>query len=109
MEPMNLLVVERDADWSQWPQISRALSHTVLVLVQQADETVRAFHERVAQRLQRGVARPLRRVVVLCNRQRAHSYDATRDQLLRELSAQAQDGLRIYPFSYQNGATASVA
>ena len=106
MEPMNLLVVERDADWSQWTQISRALSHTVLVLVQQADETLRAFHERVAQRLARGVVRPLSRVVVLSNGQVKRLLDPTRDQLLRELAARAQHGLRVYPFEI-NAATAA--
>jgi hypothetical protein len=109
MEPMNLLVVERDADWSQWALISRALSHTVLVLVQQADETMRAFHERVARRLQRGAARPLNRVVVLRNSESARSFDATHDQVLRELSAHAQEGLRIYPFNNQAAVTAAVA
>jgi hypothetical protein len=109
MEPMNLLVVERDADWSQWALISRALSHTVLVLVQQADETIRAFHERVARRLKRGVARPLNKVVVLRNSQSARAFDAAQDQLLRELSAQAQEGLRIYPFNSPSAVTAAVA
>jgi hypothetical protein len=104
---MNLLVVERDADWSQWALISRALSHTVLVLVQQTDETIRAFHERVARRLQRGVVRPLSKVVLLRNIKTARSADPTHDQLLRELTASAQDGVRVYPFSNPAPATAA--
>lgn len=107
MEPVNLLVVERDADWSQWAQISRALSHTVLVLVQQADETLRAFHERIGRRLQRGVARPLDRVVVLRNAAARNAADPGQDQLLRELGARARQGLRVYPFV--NGASATAA
>jgi hypothetical protein len=107
MEPMNLLVVERDADWSQWAVISRALSHTVLVLVQQTDETIRAFHERVTRRLQRGVVRPLSKVVVLRNTKTVRAADPTHDQLLRELCAAAEHGVRVYPLSGLNAATAA--
>jgi hypothetical protein len=107
MEPMNLLVVERDADWSQWALISRALSHTVLVLVQQTDETIRAFHERVTRRLKRGVVQPLSKVVLLRNTKTARSIDPTHDQLLRELTASAQDGVRVYPFSHSASVSAA--
>src|ERR1700754_3961998 len=96
MEPMNLLVVERDADWSQWAMISRGLGRAVLVLVQQVDESTGAFHERIARRLSRGKERPLNKVVVLGNG-KDPAFDPTRDRLLRQLSASAKHGLRVYP------------
>jgi hypothetical protein len=96
MEPMNLLVVERDADWSQWGVISRGLGRAVLVLVQQADESTGAFHERIARRLQRGKARPLNKVVLLGNG-KDPAFDPTRERMLRQLGASAQHGLRVYP------------
>jgi hypothetical protein len=93
---MNLLVVEQDADWSQWATISRGLGRAVLVLVQQADESTGAFHERIARRLQRGNARPLNKVVVLGNGTDP-AYDPTRERMLRQLNASAKYGLRVYP------------
>jgi hypothetical protein len=97
MERMNLLVVERDADWSQWASISRGLGRAVLVLVQQADESSPAFHERIARRLQRGKAPPLNKVVVLGSDRGAALPDPVRDRLLEELSENATYGLRVYP------------
>ena len=38
MQPVHLLVVERDADWSQWSRISRSFGTTVVMLIQRADE-----------------------------------------------------------------------
>lgn len=96
MEPMNLLVVERDADWSQWGTISRGLGRAVLVLVQQADESSGAFHERIARRLQRGKARPLNKVVVLGNGSDP-AFEPGRERMLRQLNASAKYGLRVYP------------
>lgn len=42
-----LLIVERDADWSEWTRISRALTAPVTVLVQGATESGLAFEKRV--------------------------------------------------------------
>ena len=108
MEQVNLLVVERDADWTQWAQISRALSDTVLVLIQQADETMRAFQERVAERIERAGRRALGRVVVLRSRASKRATDPAHDQLLRELRASANGELRVYPFASEAPATASL-
>jgi hypothetical protein len=103
---MNLLVVERDADWSQWATISRGLGRAVLVLVQQADESTGAFHERIARRLQRGQARPLNKVVLLGSG-KDPAFDPTRDRMLRQLGASAKHGLRVYPHVERPMATLS--
>jgi hypothetical protein len=97
MEPMNLLVVERDADWSEWAIISRSLSTAVLMLVQQADETRSAFHERISRRLARGQARAIEKVVLLRNRKLQAVPDEAHEQLLVQLGATARQGLRVYP------------
>jgi isochorismate synthase EntC len=97
MEPMNLLVVERDADWSEWAVISRSLSTAVLMLVQQADETSSAFHDRISRRLARGKERALEKVVLLRNRKTHAVVDATSEALLQQLGASARQGLRVYP------------
>ena len=96
MEPMNLLVVERDADWSQWASISRGLGRAVLVLVQQADESSLAFHERISRRLQRNAIPPIDKVVVLSSG-RSTMSDPSRIRLFAELSENATYGLRVYP------------
>jgi hypothetical protein len=100
MEPMNLLVVERNADWSQWASISRGLGRAVLVLVQQADESSLAFHERIARRLQRGKAPPLNKVVVLGSVHGPAVPDPMRDRLHQQLSEGATHGLRVYPYAH---------
>jgi hypothetical protein len=97
MEPMNLLVVERDADWSQWALISRGLRRAVLVLVQQADESSLAFHERVSRRLQRDEVPPIHQVIVLSSGRSAAAVDPSRLRLFAELSQTAEHGLRVYP------------
>ncbi|HEY1534242.1 MAG TPA: hypothetical protein VGF76_09490 [Polyangiaceae bacterium] len=98
MEPMNLLVVERDADWTQWNLISRGLGRAVLVLVQQADESSRAFHERITRRLQRGHVPSLNKVVLLGSA-RANA-DPARDRWIRQLAEKAMHGLRVYPHAH---------
>jgi hypothetical protein len=105
MEPMNLLVVERDADWSQWPSISRGLGKAVLVLVQQADEPTLAFHERILQRLQRSKVPALNKVVLLRNGTALPAADPRCDHLLRHLSATAKHGMRVYPYGAAAGFT----
>lgn len=49
MQPVHLLVVERDADWSQWSVISRSFGTTVVLLIQRADEAVSAFYQRIVR------------------------------------------------------------
>jgi hypothetical protein len=93
MEPMNLLVVERNADWSEWLSISRSLSTAVLMLVQQADETRAAFQDRITRKLATG--RALEKVVLL--RDRLRDGDPISDGLLQELGARARQGIRVYP------------
>jgi hypothetical protein len=53
MDPMNVLVVEKGADWRNWNATSHLVGHAMLVLVQQADETTAAFRARIQQRLSR--------------------------------------------------------
>jgi hypothetical protein len=97
MEPMNLLVVERDADWSQWATISRGLRRAVLVLVQQADEPTLAFNERISRRLQRDEVPPIDKVIVLSSGRSAAALDPSRLRLFAELNQTAKHGLRVYP------------
>jgi hypothetical protein len=49
MQPVHLLVVECDADWSQWSAISRSFGSTVVLLIQRADEAVSAFYQRIVR------------------------------------------------------------
>jgi len=53
MDPINIVVVERDADWTQWDSASHLIGHALLVLVQQADESTAAFRARIQARLAR--------------------------------------------------------
>jgi len=97
MASMNLLVVERNADWSQWDMISRTLNATVLMLVQQPDESSAVFHDRIRHRLARVDRRAIEQVVLL----REDGADVTRDvdqsPLFEQLGASARRGLRVYP------------
>jgi hypothetical protein len=61
---MDLLIVERTADWSEWPRLTRTLSHPVHVLVQLEGESLDTFYDRVESRLTRVRVSP-RRIVVL--------------------------------------------
>jgi hypothetical protein len=100
MEPVNLLVVERGADWAQWAVVSQLLGQAVLVLIQQGDESSSAFRERIAERVQRVKAKAIDAVVLL----RGKKDPATRGisyhrRLLHELGVGAKNGLKIYPQS----------
>jgi hypothetical protein len=97
MASMNLLVVERNADWSQWATISRSLSTTVLMLVQQADESSAAFHERIRSRLARVKRRAIEEVVLLRNGGAGNDQAAESEPLFEQLGASARRGLRVYP------------
>ena len=100
MEPVNLLVVERGADWAQWSVVSKLLGQAVLVLIQQADESSAAFRERIAERLQRVKAKAIN-VVVLLRGKKAYASQRVRyhRRLLQELGRTAKNGLKIYPLA----------
>ena len=98
MEAMNLLVVERGADWSHWAAASQSLGQAGVVLVQQTDESGAAFRERIIARLQRIKTTAINAVVLLRGRRnRWSNLGSTR--FLRELVVGAKNGLRIYPSS----------
>jgi len=97
MPATNLFVVERNADWSQWTSLSRPPSTTVLMLVQQPDESSAAFHDRIRRRLARGKRLALEAVVWLRNRASADDHLDPNDTLFAQLGANARLGLRVYP------------
>jgi len=97
MPPTKLLVVERDADWSQWMSLSRSLNTAVLMLVQQPDESCAAFHERIRRRLDRGKRLALEAVVWLRSQAKLDEHPDPSDVLFAQLGAKARLGLSIYP------------
>lgn len=98
MNDVSLLVVERNADWSQWSLISRAFDH-VLMLVQQSDEPSEEFHARVLERMAQVDARSLDQVVFLRDRSKLDGVNAEplSAPLLQHIGATARGGLRVYP------------
>jgi hypothetical protein len=96
MEPVNLLVVERGADWAQWSVVSQLLGQAVFVLVQQGDESSAAFRERIAGRLRVAKAKAINAVVLLRGKRRRRRSRLHR-RLLVELGRSAKKGLLIYP------------
>jgi hypothetical protein len=110
MEAMNLLVVERGADWSHWAAASRLLGQAAVVLVQQADESGAAFRARIAARLQRIKATAINAVVLLRGRRKSGRASAGigTARFLRELLAGAKQGLRIFPSSARRARRARV-
>jgi hypothetical protein len=94
MEAMNLLVVERGADWTHWAAASQLLGQAAVILVQQADESGVAFRERIIARLQRIKATAINAVVLLRGRR-----NRATTRFLRELMVGAKQGLRIFPSS----------
>jgi hypothetical protein len=98
MEPVNLLVVERGADWAHWTAVSQLLGSAVFVLVQQGDESSAAFRERIADRLRRAKAKAINAVVLLRGRRSNGSRQSRfHRRLLIELGRSAKNGLKIYP------------
>jgi hypothetical protein len=95
MTKVNLLVVERNADWSEWDTISRTFS-SVLMLVQQADESSEVFHDRILRRMARVEQHALDQVVFLRDRNGARSEPLSAP-LLEQIDANARQGLRVYP------------
>ena len=96
MEAMNLLVVERGADWSHWAAATQLLGQAAVILVQQADESGAAFRARIAARLRRIKASAINAVVLLRgSRRKTGRFNTAR--FLRELLVGAKQGLRIFP------------
>jgi hypothetical protein len=96
MEPMNLLVVESGADWSQWPAATQLLGQAGVVLVQQSDETGAAFRARISARMRRVKSRAINAVLLLRSK-RSPAAGVGNGRFLRELVASAKEGLRIFP------------
>ncbi|MET0390503.1 MAG: hypothetical protein ABW321_31315 [Polyangiales bacterium] len=96
---MNVLVVERDADWSQWSSTSHVVGHAMLVLVQQADETTSAFRARIQQRLAR-IKQSLGSLVVLRGKRRS---GLKIDALVSGLAGRAPKDVRTYSGYLHNG------
>src|SRR5262245_6242129 len=97
MDPMNLLVVERGADWAHWAATSHLVGHAMLVLAQQGDEPSSAFRRRIRSRLSRITKQGLNAVVVL----RGRGGAARSDDLLREIQSRAPADFRVYPATAQ--------
>lgn len=93
MDPMNLLVVERGADWAHWSATSHIVGHAMLVLAQQADETIADFRQRVRSKLMRLKKQGLKSVVLL----RGHDTERSGDMLTRELMLGAPADFRAFP------------
>lgn len=99
MDPMNLLVVERGADWAHWSATSHIVGHAMLVLAQQGDEPHAAFQQRIRSKLSRYKKQGLKSVVLLRG-----SSDERGDALTRELLRGGPVDFRVFP-----AATAAVA
>lgn len=90
MAPVHVLVVERDADWSQWSAISRSFGTTVVMLIQRADEAVSAFYQRIARCLGE---RAVLQVTVM---RAAGRPSCPLLSLLAQLGIATRDGLTVY-------------
>lgn len=98
MEPVNLLVVERGADWKQWSAVTKLLGNAVFVLVQQGDESSAAFRKRIKERLRRAKTSALNGVVLLRGKRASASRRARfHRRLLVQLGRSAKNGLTIFP------------
>ncbi|HET8933751.1 MAG TPA: hypothetical protein VFN67_09940 [Polyangiales bacterium] len=98
MEPVNLLVVERGADWKQWSAVTKLLGNAVFVLIQQGDESSAAFRKRIKDRLRRAKAVALNGVVLLRGKRASASRRARfHRRLLVKLGRSAKNGLMVYP------------
>ena len=53
MELANVLIAEQGADWSNWALPFTSSGRTLIVFVQQPDETKRDFSKRIARRIER--------------------------------------------------------
>jgi hypothetical protein len=94
MDPVNLLVVERGADWTHWSATLHLVSHAMLVLAQQDDESSSAFRGRIRARLGRLNGPGLNAVVLL---RAPQGSELNLDALLHELSSHKPRDVRAYP------------
>src|SRR3954470_21121948 len=101
MDPMNLLVVERGADWTHWSSTSHLVGHAMLVLAQQGDEPHSAFRQRIRSKLDRLKKQGLQSVVLLRG---SGDSEPSGDGLMRELLRGGPADFRVFP-----AATAAVA
>jgi hypothetical protein len=91
---MNVLVVERDADWTYLAATSHLVGHAMLVLVQQNDETSAAFRARIRAKMSRIKKQGLNSVAVLRGREQS---DFSAAALLQELEQHGPAEVRTYP------------
>lgn len=92
MDLMNVLVVERGADWSYWNATTHLVGHAMLVLVQQVDETTAAFRRRIRERLS-SLRQGLGSLVLLRGRRGSR---LTVDDLVRGLAHRAPKDVRTF-------------
>lgn len=90
MQPVHLLVVERDADWSQWATISRSFGTTVVLLIQRADEAINVFFQRIERCLKE---RMVLQVTVM--RSVSAAASGALMSLLTQLEVSTRDGLTL--------------
>jgi hypothetical protein len=96
MDPMNVLVVERDADLTYLAATSHLVGHAMLVLVQQKDENSAAFHARISAKMARIKKQGLASVAVLRGR---GGNELSSAALLRELEQHGPTEVRTFPAS----------
>jgi hypothetical protein len=94
MDPMNLLVVERGADWAHWSSTSHLVGHAMLVLAQQGDEPHSAFRQRIRTKLSRLKKQGLQSVVLLRG---SGESQRSGDRLMRELLQGGPADFRVFP------------
>ena len=99
MDPMNVLVVERGADYRLWSAASHVIGHAMLVLVQQVDESTAAFRARVQARLSR-ISQGLGSLVLLRGRR---GPGLTAESLIRGLAQRAPKDVRTFTHFFSPG------
>jgi broad specificity phosphatase PhoE len=62
---MDLLIVERRANWSQWDRLAKTLHQPLHVLIHQSGESLDDLYARVEAKIARSHVSQLNRVVVL--------------------------------------------
>ena len=92
MDPINIVVVERDADWTLWESTTHLIGQALLVLVQQADETSAAFRARIQTRLAR-LKQRLGSLVLLRGQRRT---ELSVDSLVSGLANRGPQDVRTY-------------
>lgn len=94
MDPLNLLVVERGADWTHWARTSHLVGHAMLVLAQQGDEPTADFRRRIRTKLSRVKKQGLASVVLLRG---DAQLDSSSESLMSDLMMRAPADFRVYP------------